>query len=72
MLLDNIFVLSNSNIQDDIASSLPRVQSSGQTASPAVSELRHLMEEVETIQAEREVVESEFTSPSQDMGEALL
>lgn len=26
------------------------------------------MEEVETIQAERDVVESEFTSPSQDMG----
>jgi hypothetical protein len=29
------------------------------------------MEEVETIQAEREAVESEFTSPSQDMGKNI-
>lgn len=61
----------NSHIQGEIASSLPTVQTSGQTASPVVLELRKLMEEVETIQAEREAVESEFTSPSQDMGENI-
>ena len=29
------------------------------------------MEDVETIQAERQAIESEFTSPSQDMGEDI-
>ena len=29
------------------------------------------MEDVETTQAEREAIESEFTSPSQDMGENI-
>ena len=57
-----------SNIQEELANSLPTVKSSGQKASPVVQELRQLMEEVETIQAERETIESEFTSPSQDMG----
>ena len=42
------------------------------TASPAVLELRQLMEDVETVQAEREAIESEFTSPSQDMGKNVL
>lgn len=30
------------------------------------------MEDVETIQAERQTIENEFTSPSQDMGEDLI
>ena len=47
------------------------MQSSGKAASPVVLKLRSLMEKVETTKAEREAVESEFTSPAEDMGEEL-
>lgn len=61
-----------SRSDNEIAESLPRVESSGNKASPAVMELRNLMEEVETIQAEREAVESEFLSPVEDMAPKFL
>ena len=58
--------------KDEIADRLPKVQSSGKAASPVVLKLRSLVEKVETIKAERETVESEFTFPAEDMGEEII
>lgn len=56
--------------QAELAAALPSggLQSSGANASPAVQELRKLMEEVDTIKAERETIQEDLKNSQDDMG----
>ena len=48
------------------------VASSSAAASPVVQELRNLMEQVETIKAERDAMELELRDAQDDMGRYLM
>ena len=55
--------------QHEIESSLPSAGTSGSISSlPIVKDLRKMMEEVESIKAEREVIENELKESKFDMG----
>ena len=54
-----------------MTSAIPKVgaASSSSTSSPAVQELRKLMEQVDTIKAERDAMEQDLKVQQDDMGE---
>lgn len=58
-------------LQAELSSAIPKVgaASSSSASSPAVKELRKLMEQVETIKAERDAMEQDLKVQQDDMGE---
>ncbi|CAB3369072.1 Hypothetical predicted protein [Cloeon dipterum] len=55
-----------------LQAALPSCGSSGASKSSAACQLRQLMETVESIKAERDVIESELNSPTSDMQDQFL
>ena len=57
--------------QAQLAAAIPKVgaASSSSASSPAVKELRKLMEQVDTIKAERDAIEQDLKVQQDDMGE---
>lgn len=59
------------SLQAQLAAAIPKVgaSSSSSASSPAVQELRKLMEQVDTIKAERDAIEQDLKVQQDDMGE---
>ena len=58
-------------LQGELTAAIPKVgaASSSSASSPAVQELRKLMEQVDTIKAERDAMEQDLKVQQDDMGE---
>ena len=58
-------------LQAELSAAIPKVgaASSSSASSPAVKELRKLMEQVETVKAERDAMEQDLKVQQDDMGE---
>ena len=57
-------------LQAELSAAIPKVgaSSSSSASSPAVQELRRLMEQVDTIKAERDAMEQDLKVQQDDMG----
>ena len=57
----------------ELAGALPSASgSSSLSSSPEVKTLRKLLDDIDTLKAEREAIESEFKNSSDDMGRILV
>lgn len=58
----------------ELTAAIPKVgtASSSSTSTPAVQELKKLMEQVDTIKAERDTLEKDLKVQQDDMGECYL
>ena len=61
-------------LQAELSAAIPKVgaSSSSSASSPAVQELRRLMEQVDTIKAERDAMEQDLKVQQDDMGKHFL